>query len=195
MQVWQRGLGGIAFLVSFLFVAGVAQAAQFSATMVTKVGGVDIPGKIYVKDGNMRNDIQAAGQNMTHIMRSDKNVVWVIMPQQKIYMEAPVSTEARQKMMPLTEEQRAKMKKVGSETINGYACDKYQATMTLQGKSMQVFTWVATDLNMPIKIVSQDGSFAMEYKDIKPGEVAASLFELPQGYQKVKLPMGMPPAK
>jgi hypothetical protein len=195
MRVWQRRLGGIVLAVIWLLAAGLAQAAEFSATMVTKAGGMELPGKIYVKDGKMRNEIQAAGQHMIHIMRSDKNVVWVIMPQQKIFMEAPISAEARQKILPFTEAQKAKMKKVGSETINGYACDKYQGSMAEQGKSLQVTFWVATDLNMPIKIVSQDGSFSMEYKDIKPGEVADALFDLPQGYQKVKMPLGMPQAK
>jgi Domain of unknown function (DUF4412) len=98
-------------------------------------------------------------------------------------------------MMTLTEKQKAKMKKVGSDTIDGYACDKYETTMDHQGKSMKVYTWVATDLGVPIKVVSEDGSFSMEYKDIKPGEVADSLFEAPQGYKKMKMPFAMPSPK
>ena len=33
-------------------------------------------------------------------------------------------------------------------------------------------------------MVSEDGSFSMEYQDIKPGKVEDSLFEPPQGYQQ-----------
>jgi uncharacterized protein DUF4412 len=195
MRVWQRSLWGIALGTVLLLAASLVQAAEFTATMVTKAGGVEIPGKIYVKENKVRNEVQAGGQSSIHILRPDKKVVWIIMPQQKAYVEMPITHTAQQKMLPLTEDQKAKMKKVGTETINGYACDKYETTMSHQGKPMQVFTWVATDLGVPIKIVSEDGSFSMEYKDIKPGQVADSLFDVPQDYKKMQLPFAMPPSK
>ena len=195
MRVWQRSLWGIALGTVLLLAASLVQAAEFTATMVTKAGGVEIPGKIYVKENKVRNEVQAGGQTSIHILRPDKKVVWIIMPQQKAYVEMPITHTAQQKMLPLTEDQKAKMKKVGTETINGYACDKYETTMSHHGKPMQVFTWVATDLGVPIKIVSEDGSFSMEYKDIKPGQVADSLFDLPQDYKKMQLPFAMPPSK
>ena len=195
MRVWQRSLWGIALGTVLLLAASLVQAAEFTATMVTKAGGVEIPGKIYVKENKVRNEVQAGGQTSIHILRPDKKVVWIIIPQQKAYVEMPITHTAQQKMMPLTEDQKAKMKKVGTETINGYACDKYETTMSHQGKPMQVFTWVATDLGVPIKIVSEDGSFSMEYKDIKPGQVADSLFDVPQDYKKMQLPFAMPPSK
>jgi len=195
MRVWQRSLWGIALGTVLLLAASLVQAAEFTATMVTKAGGVEIPGKIYVKENKVRNEVQAGGQTSIHILRPDKKVVWIIMPQQKAYVEMPITHTAQQKMLPLTEDQKAKMKKVGTETINGYSCDKYETTMSHQGKPMQVFTWVATDLGVPIKIVSEDGSFSMEYKDIKPGQVADSLFDVPQDYKKMQLPFAMPPSK
>jgi len=195
MRVWQRSLWGIGLGTVLLLAASLVQAAEFTATMVTKAGGVEIPGKIYVKENKVRNEVQAGGQTSIHILRPDKKVVWIIMPQQKAYVEMPITHTAQQKMLPLTEDQKAKMKKVGTETINGYACDKYETTMSHQGKPMQVFTWVATDLGVPIKIVSEDGSFSMEYKDIKPGQVADSLFDVPQDYKKMQLPFAMPPSK
>jgi len=183
-------------LATVLFLAAsLTQAAEFTATMVTKAGGLEIPGKVFVKGEKMRNEMQTAGQTGIHIMRPDKQVVWIVLPQQKAYMEMPISQEAQQKMLTLTEKQKAAMKKVGAETVNGYVCDKYETTMSNQGKSMKVFTYVATDLGIPIKMVSADGSFSVAYKDIKPGQVADSLFEPPQGYQKMKLPFAMPQMK
>jgi hypothetical protein len=192
MQIRKRSLLGVALGTILLLWAGLAQAAEFSASMITKAGGMEIPGKVYVKGDKMRNEIQAQGQTIINIMRPDKKVVWIIMPQQKAYMEMPITQETQQKMMTLTEKQKAKMKKVGTETIEGYTCDKYETTMDLQGKSTTMYTWIATDLGMPIKVVSQDGSFSTEFKDIKPGEMADSLFEAPQGYQKMKMPFAMP---
>jgi hypothetical protein len=192
MQIWKRSLLGVGLGTILLLWVGLAQAAEFSASMITKASGMEIPGKIYVKGDKMRNEIQAQGQTIINIMRPDKKVVWIIMPQQKAYMEMPITQETQQKMMTLTEKQKAKMKKVGTETIEGYTCDKYETTMDHQGKSTTMYTWIATDLGMPIKVVSQDGSFSTEFKDIKPGEMADTLFEAPQGYQKMKMPFAMP---
>jgi hypothetical protein len=192
MQIWKRSLLGVALGTILFLWAGLAQAAEFSASMITKASGMEIPGKIYVKGDKMRNEIQAQGQTIINIMRPDKKVVWIIMPQQKAYMEMPITQETQQKMMTLTEKQKAKMKKVGTETVEGYTCDKYETTMDHQGKSTTMYTWIATDLGMPIKVVSQDGSFSTEFKDIKPGEMADTLFEAPQGYQKMKMPFAMP---
>ena len=195
MRIRKRSFLGVVLGAIFLLATSLAQAAEFTADMITKAGGQEIPGKVYVKGEKMRNEIQAAGHPIINIMRPDKKLVWIIMPQQKAYMEMPINQETQQKMMTLTEKQKARMKKVGTDTIDGYTCDKYETTMDHQGKSTKVYSWVATDLGIPIKVVSEDGSFAMEYKDIKPGGVADSLFEAPQGYQKMKMPFAMPPSK
>ena len=195
MQVFKRSLFWGVITTIFFLAASLALAAEFSATVVTKGGGMEIPGKVYVKGEKARNEVQAAGQTSIHIIRPDKNLVWVVMPQQKAYMEMPVTGEAQQKMLTLTEKQKAKMQKVGTETVNNYACDKYEATMSHQGKSTKFYFWIATKLGIPIKMVSEDGSFSMEYKDIKPGEVDDALFEPPSGYRKMKMPFPMPSMK
>ncbi|MFZ2089239.1 MAG: DUF4412 domain-containing protein [Desulfobaccales bacterium] len=191
----KTSIGGIFLGAVLLLAASLSQAAEFTATVVTKAGGMEIPGKVYVKDKKIRNEVEAASISGIHIMRPDKKVIWVIIPQQKAYMEMPLSQEAQQKMMLLTENQKANLKKVGSETVNGYATDKYETSMSYQGKSMKIFTWIAADLGMPIKVVSEDGSFSLEYKDIKPGQVADSLFEPPPGFNKMNMPLSLPTMK
>lgn len=195
MQVFKRILWG-AIVGTILFLsASLAQATEFTATVITKAGGMEVPGKVYVKGQKARNEFKTAGQTSIHIMRPDKNVLWVIMPQQKAYMEMPITQEAQQKMLSLTEKQKANMKKVGTEVVNNYACDKYETTMSHQGKSTKFYVWIATELGIPIKMAAEDGSFSMEYRDIKTGEVSDSLFEPPQGYRKMKMPFPMPSMK
>lgn len=195
MPMWKRSLLGMALATICLLSASLAQAAEFTATMITKAEGMEIPGKVSVKDNKMRNEIQAAGHTSIHIMRPDKKLVWVIVPEQKAYLEMPISQGAQQKMLTLTEDQKVTMKKIGSETIDGHACDKYETTMSHQGKPTKVLTWIATDLGVPIKVVSEDESFSMEYRDIKVEKVADSQFEPPPGYQKMKMPFAMPTPK
>jgi hypothetical protein len=50
-----------------------------------------------------------------------------------------------------------------------------------------------TDLhNFPIKFQSEDKSTTSVFKNIKLGPVSATLFEVPAGYNKMNMPMGMP---
>ena len=71
-----------------------------------------------MKGQKARNEIKIAGQTNIQILRPDKNVIWVVIPQQKAYMEMPLTQESQEKMFPnLTEKQKAKMKKVGTETV------------------------------------------------------------------------------
>lgn len=191
----QKNFFGVLVSLILLLSAGLVQAAEFTATLLTKAGDREVPGKIYVKGEKIRNEIQAAGHTGIHIIRPDKEVMWIIIPQQKAYMEMPLTQEAQQRTLALTEKQKAQMKKLGTETVNNYACEKYETTMTHQGKSMKFYVWIAPELGIPIKTVAEDGSFSTEFKDIKTGEVAASLFEPPQGYTKMKMPLSMPPMK
>ena len=193
MQVRKRNpFGGILVTICLLS-ASLAQAAEFTATFITKAGGMEIPGKVYVKGKKVRNEVQTQGQNIAHIIRPDKNLFWLVMPQQKAYMEMPITQEIQQKILSLSDKQKAEMKKIGTETVNNYVCDKYESTMPPKGGSRKLYIWVATELGIPIKMVAQDGSVSMEYTDIKTGELADSLFEPPQGYQKMKMPFSMPP--
>jgi hypothetical protein len=65
--------------------------------------------------------------------------------------------------------------------------------MKANGRTVKMFLWVAKKLDKPIKMVSEDGKFSMEYREIKEGGVSADLFEIPAGYQKMTMPQGMSP--
>jgi len=60
---------------------------------------------------------------------------------------------------------------------------------------MKHFMWVSKKLGVPIKMVSPDGSFFMEYRDIKEGGVSDKVFEPPASFEKMSMPAWMPPIK
>jgi len=163
--------------------------------MVSKAAGLEMSGKVFVKDKKVRNENQMAGQTNVMIINPDKQQVLVIMPQQKMYLETPLNEDPQQKMMTLTDQDKPNMKLVGTETLNGYECDKHEITVSHQGQSTKHCAWMAKKLGMPIKIVSEGGAFSMEYQDIKPGPVAASPFEPPPGFRKMQMPVPIPSMK
>jgi hypothetical protein len=82
-------------------------------------------------------------------------------------------------------------KKIGSETVNGHPTTKYEVTAKTDDKVTQIHQWWATDIHFPVKTAAVDGSWSMEYRDIKIGSQPDSLFEVPAGYKKMSIP-GMP---
>jgi hypothetical protein len=195
MQVQPRRLWGAAFGAILLLWAGLASGAEFSATLISKVGGQEIPGKVFVKGLKVRNEVQAMGQSGIHITRPDKKVTYIILPQQKAYTEMPLTADLQKNMMTLTDKDKANLKKIGEDTISGFVCDKYETTLSHQGRPLKFKIWIARDLGVPVKVISADGTFGMEYKDIKQEQVADSLFEPPSDFRKVQMPFALPPSK
>jgi outer membrane lipoprotein-sorting protein len=180
------------WLIVLLILAlpALTQAAEFSAEIAMQ--GNNTPathGKVYIKGNKFRQEFDMGGVKHISIMRGDKQVVWMVIPDQKVYMEMALTPQAKAKMMKMPQDQ-AKMKLLGTETVNGYEADKYEATGT-KGQASKEYVWVAKKLGMPLKMTSADGSFSMEYKNIKEGNVPDSVFEVPAGYQKMSMPMGM----
>ena len=112
--------------------------------------------------------------------------MWIVMPDKKSFMEMPFDP----KQKPRIEERQAgevSRKLIGSENIDGHPTQKYEVTIREGTKTEKLYQWMATDIHFPIKAAAIDGSWSVEYKDIKTS-VPDTLFEVPAGYQKMSLP-------
>ncbi|MDD5583635.1 MAG: DUF4412 domain-containing protein [Candidatus Omnitrophica bacterium] len=156
-----------------------AHAADFSADVVQKTKEFTAQGKIFTSGDKTRMEVPEA----TTIIRSDKNIMWVLMPGQNMYMEQPIGTNniavAREKMPG--EIERVAM---GQETINGQMTTKYRIVYLDDGTKTTIYQWFAKDLAIAVKTMTEDGSWATEYTNIKIGKQPDSLFEIPSGYTK-----------
>lgn len=173
-----------------------SNAADFSADMINKSPMGNIKGKMFFKGGNFRQEIMMGGQKHITIFRKDKGVVWVLMPAQMMYME--MQAGSRQNMPPADPDEIDKMgekKYLGEEKVNGYMCSKYRYTLHDKSSGTAIY-WISKKLNFPVKMEmdGQSGHMVMEYRNICEKTVPASLFNIPDGYQKMSMPMmpGMP---
>lgn len=163
---------------------------EMSTTVVSTFSGHTNKAKLYMKADKMRMESDAAAGSYT-IIRRDLKKMWMVMPSTKSYMEMAEAKED----VPVPEEKvkgEVSRKVVGSETVDGHPCTKYEVTAKVGEKTLTSFQWWATDINFPIKAAALDGSWNVEYKDIKIGSQADSLFELPDGFKKMSMPT-MPP--
>ncbi|MFA5096210.1 MAG: DUF4412 domain-containing protein [Candidatus Omnitrophota bacterium] len=172
--------------VFILVFTGYLFAQEFSADVVTTSKDGNFTGKLYVAKDKVRME----NAQSIMISRLDKNIMWLCLPDQKMYMEQPIdmsSFAASAEKMP-GEINRELM---GQEDIDGHMTDKYKVSYSFQGSSGTTYVWITRDSNIPIRTMAGDGSWKMEYKNFQAGTQRADLFELPAGYQKLSMDTSM----
>ena len=180
------GKAFFAGMVAILLAGGVACAADFSADMVMKgPDGQAMSGKVFVKGQKIRQEMEQGGEKMVTILRLDKKLSWVVMTDQKVYMEMKMRESAEDPAL-VEKTDPAKVRRLGKETVNGFVCEKIQVT----DKGTVITQWVAEELGWPIKgeAKTPEGLSTHEYKNIRKGGVSDTLFEIPQGFQKMAVP-------
>lgn len=171
--VW---LFSAAVFILFAFVS-VTVAADLTADSVTKAGKRTTPGKIAVKGDKFRLD--PAYTPIFNIGRGDKGVLWEINGAEKTYGEAKLTPALK----PRIDEKlpgEISRKRVGTETVDGHPAKKFEVSVKEGNKTETYYQWWATDVSFPVKLANANGSWSVEYKNIKKG-AADNLFELPPG--------------
>jgi outer membrane lipoprotein-sorting protein len=186
-----------------LAMPALAQMPQpFSADMsqTSANGNVNMKGKVFISIPKFRMDMTDSGQRQpgpfggktSMIVDGDSKMAYMLMPEQQMYMEFPTDANSPFaqrapkwqdfKGDPCTfgNRQDATCKKVGTETINGRSCDKWEVTDKSGHKET---LWIDQKLHFPIK--STDGQMTTEFTNIKEGAQDASLFKVPAGYHKI----------
>jgi hypothetical protein len=194
MKQWVPML--FACLITMAAFSGLAAASEFSADFVMKGGPMSGKGKIWVKGNKMRQEFGDQFGKMITIIDLDQGIHWVLMPEGKMYMKNTIETTGKgfrpENFTGMQQGQmKAQVKLVGSETVNGYACDKY--VVTFENKEMGTMTqWFAKKLDYPIKTINESaqmGKVVTELENIRKEDVKDDLFKVPAGYKEMKQPM------
>ncbi|MBI5190499.1 MAG: DUF4412 domain-containing protein [Nitrospirae bacterium] len=178
--------------VMVMLACGSAWAADlnFSADAVVTTGeGGTASFKLYQKGAKQRYEMEDAGGGV-QIVRPDRMLTWTVMTSEKMYMEMSFKPDARYAVN--NPEQKADMKFIANEKIDGHPTKKYRVTMKSAdtGKDEGGYAWMATDLkDVVIKFESLDGRDKFQYKNIKLGDGSKdSLYEVPKGFTKMDMP-------
>jgi len=172
----------ITFIV-LLLISSVAHAFDFTADVVSEARGQQVNGKIYVAGNKVRMDMAGSAS----ITRMDKGVAWVLMPQQLLYVEQPIDLE---KVAGATEKMPGEVERtsLGPDMVSGRKATKYRIVYSAPAGQASVIQWVDDESKIPVKTAAEDGSWMMEYRNLKVGPQDASVFEVPPGYKKFSLP-------
>ncbi|MFB3815456.1 MAG: DUF4412 domain-containing protein [Terriglobales bacterium] len=182
-------------LAATLFAASLAlaqTASPFSADMKISGGREgDVSGKMFFGGQKTRLEMNAAGHQSVMISDLPRRVMYMLMPQQQMYMEMHIDQmpggqrdqwKPYDASNPCAGEAGATCKKVGSDLVNGRMCDKW---LFSGGQGGNRTVWIDQKSHIPIKSVHGDTTW--ELLNIKEGPQPASLFEVPSGYQKMDM--------
>lgn len=207
-----KGLGmkniariGLAMIFA-LALPALAVAQDFSADIISRAAdGKVSKSKLYWTENRQRFDSTvelAGGKTMeTHmIIDLREKLIYLVEPQQKrilvnhaLQMISSTSASGSavsnpceglmRAINPMVVKQQFKCTRIGSESVNGRAADKWQ--MWFGNKP--AYLWVDSQVKAASKWTMPDGSSG-EVQNLKVGPQPASLFELPADYRRQDLP-------
>jgi hypothetical protein len=150
-------------------------------------------GKMYAAAEKWRMDMSMNGREAIMIFDASSNMGYMLMPEQKMYMEMRADAPAphggprapRAKPMdpnnPCAGDANMTCQKTGTEVVNGRTTDRWDFTSKDKGENYTA--WVDQKLHFPIKTQNSQGE-GMELTNIQEGAPPASVFEIPSGYKK-----------
>jgi hypothetical protein len=163
--------------------AGICYAADFSADIISSAPEGTFKAKMYVSQDKSRTDVEGTST----IARMDKHIIWVLMKDQKMYMEQPLDVRTAVSVSDKVDGEISRTAE-GREKINGMACTKYRVEFESRGIKTAIFQWIDDSHHVPVKTAAIDGSWSSEFKDIRIGPQDPALFEIPAGYKKFAVP-------
>lgn len=172
-------VGGLALILVIACMAASACAAGFSADVVSSSLQGAFQGKIYVDNDKVRMELPMA----VTITRADKRTAYVLMPGQKMYVEQqfdPRNVAATKEKIDGELERTL----IGPDQVDGQAAQKYKVSYASEGVTGSIYQWMRDGVAVPVKTAAIDGSWSIEYRNLKVGDQSADLFEVPSGYRK-----------
>jgi len=117
--------------------------------MIDAKGKEQHRGNLYVMPDKTRMDgISQKGEgSIAIIFRRDKNIVWTLNPEKKLYMERPFNEkEMEQATKNIIDSRNEKV--LGTENVNGFKCTKKEVETTVEfmgfKRTSKMILWIST---------------------------------------------------
>jgi len=193
MKQFHRMFLVIGAIIIFFCCVFPAIAAEFSADLKIKQPDKEYEFKYYAQ-GDLYRLEKFTGEDRILVIADRKlDITWMLNPEDKIYMELKGTDAAFFNPVRGWEaaKEGTKEEQVGTETVQGYLCEKYTYTPS-GGTEPGMEAWYLPELEHFIRMIAhygggyEDGIF--ELLNIKEAPQDDSLFKIPEDYQKEKSP-------
>ena len=172
----------------------VALKVEYSADYIMETAEGAIRGRLNGAPGLERREDLVEGTSIVSIRRDDKQVLWMLMPAERMYMEMKLGQmDGNTSRTPSPEEYKTEFTNEGREEVNGMMTTKSKVIMTgADGSKMGGFWWTTDDgllVKMDVISIAKGEKIRMkrELSNIKIGPQPKDLFEIPAGYQTMSM--------
>jgi hypothetical protein len=178
--------------------------AQFKAKMYFTSMGKDHVFTVYSSDIGYRYEFNEDGQEGVIIAKAGSPEIYILMPQQKMAMKSSADNPMTHGNDPVGSyeyhKENATIKEIGHEKINGIDCMKTELwnhnSNEFGQANQKLFTvWTSEEYDFPVKIINHievSGESTMELKEIEAWTPDPGYYDVPDGYQVMDMPAGMP---
>lgn len=194
----KKGFGAAALTAFFLTVLTLSASAErlkevkvdYTADSVLKIDGMEVISRVYHSGSKERMEQEMDGAAQVIIVRTDKKLAWVLMPQMQMYMEIGYDALGAAAYDP--GEMDYTLVAEGTESVAGVTAAKYRMTAVgRDGKRFEGYIWLGPgNIMVRIEAASKGNGkterVKMELRNLRIGPVDRSLFEVPKGYTKMQ---------
>lgn len=155
--------------------------SAYSATFILRKNGMMDVQKVYVDGPRWRADqIFENGEILTLVMRDDVQSGYATKTgvpgfTRIEHSEQSTKNPVRRLILPLYADNRFKTNDSEAEFIGTNVVQRLQ----LDTKAGKAVLWVDRATWYPVRLMSEDGSMVIDFKDFKPGRQNLTLFEIP----------------
>jgi hypothetical protein len=168
------------------------EGQEFSARLVWKTGGKISKAHIFVKPdryrvehvGGIRTDLGYAGVT---IVRLDEQKVWYVLSERRTAIRAPLTAEH---VLPLsiTLDGEQKRTLIGEGKVENQTALLYEVLVRNRFVGAErYFQWVDPDQGIPLKLLSQDRDWFIEFQHVVLSPQPDFFFEPPLGYRVIEV--------
>lgn len=181
----------IGLLASSSLYAQTPPNVEYSADTIIETEDGATKGKVYFAPGKERRELTHGAEKMISIMRHDKKVTWMIMPEDKMYMEMKMGSDSQSK--DDLSAYKIEPTVMGQEKLNGIDTTKSKIIMTDKDSKMGGFMWTTKE-GIMVKIDAiaiekgKKDRFKSELTNLQIGKQDPALFEIPKGFQTMAIP-------
>ena len=131
-----------------------------------------------------RSEMTTDGQTVVDLIDYPAQTMYMYYPDQNLAYKWNFSQAAKN---PTEDSDQIKPAYLGTETVDGKLCDKWQYT-TSDGTTT-LWVWKAESFPVKMETTTSGGTTTIEYQNIVFGTLSDSLFELPPGVVPTEFPM------
>jgi hypothetical protein len=171
---------------------------QYSVDVVTtRKAGTPLVIKMYVDGAKRRTEQETNNGGLVVILRGDVHMMYTVIVARKLYRVSSFDPKLIEPfdVTELAEQIGVTREKIGTETINGEACDKYHYSSdtskekgsTKSGESQAStsgFVWISQSTHLPVK--SETATSTTVWQNLKVGPQEFSLFLPPTDFKPIE---------